>query len=236
MSLEEFLAVDSMFLDEIKNIDYFSVREHPDKVKRLSYMKAFAYMEDAAAQYDLGMLCAFGEDGVEKDWEMAKKLLHKAADGNVSDAMAFLSIIYMEEMAASLIEAWNKEESEEEYYPKVDLLFNKGAKNLARALTCCNELALKIYTGAMKKDWNQGEFRKTLLEKTNFSLQSYVEELRIKNDGWSNYVLGVFSLRGIGVMQDVEQARKYFLRGAELGDFSSKQELKNPLFMLDEDE
>ena len=106
----------------------------------LSDLRVAVDAGDAVAQYELGMLYAFGESGVEKDWEIAKELFRKSADGHVSNAMAFLCIMYMEEMAAALIDAWKREESEEEYYPKVEPLFNEGAKNLACALTYCNEL------------------------------------------------------------------------------------------------
>ena len=82
-------------------------------------LKAAADTGDAAAQYELGMLYAFGEKGVEKNWGKAKELFYKAANGHVSNAMAFLSIMYMEEMAATLIDAWNRDETEEEYTPKV---------------------------------------------------------------------------------------------------------------------
>lgn len=222
--------------EKIDNLYYYQVRELPDIAERVNYMKKFANAGDPAAQCELGMLYVFGEDGVERNWGVAKDLFRKAAVGGVSNAMAFLSMICMEQMSDILEEALSKDEPEEKYRPKVIPYFDEAAKNLACALTYCNELAFRIYTGNMKKVWNQGEFGAAFLKRTNLALQPYMEELKRKNDGRSNYVLGIFCLRGIGGLQNIERARNYFLKGAELGDYSSKQELKNPLFMLDDDE
>jgi len=46
----------------------------------------------------------------------------------------------------------------------------------------------------------------------------------------------MIALRGICMEQDLALAKSYFQRGAELGDYNAREELKNPLFVLDDDE
>ena len=224
-------------VEDIKEMDYFSdVRTMEASEKKLAYMKAFAEAGDSAAQFELGELYLFGNDGVEMDWDKAKSLLYKASEDSNSNAMADLILLCMEQMGDVFEEADQKGQKEEEYMPRAMELLREAADNFAKALTHCNRIAFDVYTGNMKMNWNQGETRERLLEETKIALQTYLEEMKQKDDGWSNYVLGILTLRGIGVSKDFNQAKAYFMRGAEKGDFSCKQELKNLLFLLDDED
>ena len=214
--------------EEIKGMDFLDVYRMPDGPEKTSYLMAFAEAGDGGAQYLLGEAYLFGNGGLDQDFEKSKELLQKSADQGNSNAMTDLTLVCME-MFCDL-------NNEAEQMPKAMELMDESAYNLAKALTNYNKLALDIYNGNLKMDWNKGDTRKLLLEKTDNAMQPLLEELKAEDKGYSNYILGMLTVRGIGVAQDINQARMYFERGAELGNYESEFELKNPLFALDDDE
>ncbi len=227
--------------EEIKGMDFIKdVESLPDGPKKTSYMMAFAEAGDSAAQYLLGEAYIFENGGLKRNFKKAKRLLEKSANQGNANAMADLGFLCMELIGDVFEEADQKGETQEEYMPKAMELMDEAALNFAKSLanygTPGFKLAERIYNGNMKMDWNQGNMRELLLEKINTKLQPLIEELKAKDDGYSNYVLGNLAVRGIGLQKDFIQAKAYFEHGAELGNWESKFELENPLFILDDDD
>lgn len=222
--------------EAIKGMDFMDVYRLPEGPEKTSYIMAFAEAGDAAAQYVLGEAYLFETNCVEMDFNKAKELLQKSAAQGNSNSMAELTIVFMELSCDVYDEARRKGEAETEYMPKRMELMNQAAYNLAKALSNYNKIALGIFEGRMKLTWNEGEVRELLLEKTEKAMQPLLEELKKEDEGYSNYVLGMLTMRGIGTPQDINQAKIYFERGAELGNYESKFELENPLFTMDDDE
>lgn len=163
-------------------------------------------------------------------------LLEKSADQGNTNAMADLALLCMELVGDVFEEAERNGDTSEEYMPKAMKLVDQSAFNLAKALMDYNKTAVNVYNGNMKMAWNQGSMRELLLEKTNKALQPLIDELKVTDDGTSNYILGLLTTQGIGIPQDIGQAKQYFERGASLGHFQAKLELGNPLFAFDDDD
>lgn len=222
--------------EAIRAMDIMDVYRLPEGPERTSCLMAFAEAGDGAAQYLLGEAYLFETGGVKRDFGKAKDLLQKSADQGNSNAMADMVLVCMELLLDLYDEAAAKGEAKSEYQPKAMELMDEAAYNLAKALTNYNKLALSIYSGNLKMDWNKGDIREQLLEKTGTAMQPLLEELKAEDQGHSNYILGMLTMRGIGTPQDINQAKMYFERGAELGNYESQFELQNPLFTMDDDD
>jgi len=222
--------------EEIRGIDFMDVYRLPDGPEKTSYLMAFAEAGDGGAQYLLGEAYLFETGGLERDCKKAKELLQKSADQGNSNAMTDLTLVCMELLFDLYDEARAQGKTKEECQPQAEELLDEAAYNLAKALTNYNKLALGIYNGSMKIYWNEGETRKIILEKAAKAMPPLLEELKAEDKGYSNYILGMLTMRGIGTPQNISQAKMYFERGAELGHFESKFELENPLFTMDDDD
>lgn len=219
-----------------EELNYMDVRKIQDPAKRVPLMMAFAEAGDELAQYEVGQLYVMGLDGVEKDTEKGKELLYKAGRGGATNAIALLGQVCIKQALNSVTEGEKQGLSREEYMAKFTAFYDEGADALAWGISTGNELAMDTVSGAFQLGWNEGQLGETLVFATTQALAPRLEELKAKDDGRSNYVLGTIAMRGICMPQDLDLARSYYQRGAELGDYSSKKALENPLLAPDDDE
>lgn len=220
----------------IEGLDYMSVRQYTDDAKRVPLMMAFAEAGDELAQYEVGQMYVMGLCGVEKDIEKGKELLYKAGHGGATNAIAVLGVTCIKQAMNSVTNGETQGRSREEYMADFTAYYDEGADALAWGISTGNEMAMDTLTGKLELGWNQGELAETLVFATNRALAPRLEELKAKDDGWSNYVLGMIALRGVCVPQDLALAKSYFQRGAELGEYNAREALKNPLFLLDDED
>lgn len=220
----------------IEGLDYMDVRKYTDDAKRVPLMMAFAEAGDELAQYEVGQMYVMGLCGVEKDFVKGKELLYKAGYGGATNAIALLGQVCIKQALDSIAEGERQGLPKEEIGARFNAYYDEGADALAWGISTGNELAMDTLTGRLEMGWNQGQLAGTLVNATTQALAPRLEELKAKDDGRSNYVLGMIALRGVCMPQDVALAKSYFQRGAELGDYNAKEELKNPLFVLEDDE
>lgn len=220
----------------IEGLDYMKVRQYTDDAKRIPLMMAFAEAGDELAQYEVGQMYVMGLCGVEKDLEKGKELLYKAGHGGATNAIALLGVTCIKQATNTVYEAETLGLTKEETGARFNAFYDEGADALAWGISTGNEMAMDVLTGKLELGWNQGELAETLVFATTRALAPRLEELKAKDDGRSNYVLGMIALRGVCMSQDVALAKSYFQRGAELGDYNAKEELKNPLFLLDDED
>ena len=220
----------------IEGLDYMDVRKYTDDAKRVPLMMAFAEAGDELAQYEVGQMYVMGLCGVEKDFAKGKELLYKAGHGGATNAIALLGQVCIRQALDSIVEGEQQGLPREEIGARFNAFYDEGADALAWGISTGNELAMDTLTGKLEMGWNQGEMAGTLVKATTQALAPRLEELKARDDGRSNYVLGMIALRGVCMPQDVALAKSYFQRGAELGDYNAKEELKNPLFVLEDDE
>lgn len=220
----------------IEGLDYMDVRKYTDDAKRVPLMMAFAEAGDELAQYEVGQMYVMGLCGVEKDFVKGKELLYKAGYGGATNAIALLGQVCIKQALDSIAEGERQGLPKEEIGARFNAYYDEGADALAWGISTGNELAMDTLTGRLEMGWNQGQLAGTLVNATTQALAPRLEELKAKDDGRSNYVLGMIALRGVCMPQDVALAKSYFQRGAELGDYNAREELKNPLFVLEDDE
>lgn len=220
----------------IEGLDYMKVREYTDDAKRVPLMMAFAEAGDELAQYEVGQMYVMGLCGVEKDYEKGKELLYKAGHGGATNAIALLGVTCIKQATNTVYEAETLGLTKEEAGARFNAFYDEGADALAWGISTGNEMAMDVLTGKLELGWNQGQLAETLVFATTRALAPRLEELKAKDDGHSNYVLGMIALRGVCMPQDLALAKSYFQRGAELGDYNAREELKNPLFLLDDED
>lgn len=220
----------------IDGLNYMDVRKYTDPAKRIPLMMAFADAGDELAQYEVGQLYVMGLDGVKKDYEKGKELLYKAGRGGATNAWALLGQVSIRQALDSVSICEKQGLSHEDSMKVFSTFYDEGAEALATGIASGNEFSMDTVSGAFELGWNQGQLGETLVFATTRALAPKLDELKAKDDGWSNYVLGTIAMRGICMPQDLALARSYYLRGAELGDHNSKTALENPLLSMDEDE
>ncbi len=220
----------------IEGLDYMNVRQYTDDSKRIPLMMAFAEAGDELAQYEVGQMYVMGLFGMERNYEKGKALLYKAGHGGATNAIALLAQVSIKQAMNSVTESETLGLTKEEAGARFNAYYDEGAEALAWGISTGNEMAMDTLTGKLALGWNQGQLAETLVMATTQALAPRLEELKAKDDGRSNYVLGMIALRGVCMPQDLALAKSYFQRGAELGDFNAREELKNPLFLLDDED
>ncbi len=221
---------------QLKNaLDYIDVRFMEDDSKRIPLMFEYAEAGVPQALYDLGKMYLTG-NGIEHNPEKAKEFLLKAGKSGAGDALALLAQICIseafEEVIPEKVERFGQEECQKRFNKKYDT----GVSYLAWALAKGNESAIDIYTGSFPLGWNEGDFGEVLKEATNTAFASYKEKLFEEASGRAFYVLGILSLRGVALPQNIDMAKEFFGKSAALGNTQAKDELKNPLLALPGDE
>ena len=220
----------------IEGLNYMDVRKYTDDTKRVPLMMAFAEAGDELAQYELGQLYVTGQCGVAKDLTKGKELLRQAGHGGATNAITMLASTCFKQAMDFIMNGEGQGLTKEESGARFNAYYDEGADALAWGISTGNEMAMDILSGKLELGWNQNQLAETLVFATTRFLTPRLEELKTKDDGRSNYVLGMIALRGICMPQDIALAKSYFQRGAELGDYNAKEELKNPLFVLEDDE
>lgn len=220
----------------IEGLDYMNVRQYTDDSKRIPLMMAFAEAGDELAQYEVGQLYVTGQCGMEKDLVKGKELLRQAGHGGATNAITMLASTCFRQAMDFIMNNEGQGLTKEEAGARFNAYYDEGADALAWGISTGNEMAMDILSGKLELGWNQNQLAETLVMATTQALAPRLEQLKTTDDGHSNYVLGMIALRGICMPQDLTLAKSYFQRGAELGDYNAKEELKNPLFLLDDED
>lgn len=221
--------------DPIAGLTYMDVRNIQDPAKRVRLMMTFAEKGDGQALYEVGQLYAFGQSGVKKDVEKAKEYFFEAGKRGVVDAIAVMGQVCIKQ-AFNKMKAENSSSNTEDRMKRFWNGYDEGVGHLAYAITCGNVLAMDTVAGTIPLGWNQGEPGEMLMSSVSRVVTRHLPELKETDAPYDNYTLGLLSMRGICMPQDLDAAKAYFQRSAVQGHAKAKQELKNPLFADDEED
>lgn len=221
--------------EQKKSFAYMDVRKIEDPSKRIPLMIEYAEEGVPLALYEVGEMYLLGKE-VERNIEKGKELLYKAGKKGASNAITTLAHFYIyeafQEVRKEKVEQFGQDACMERFSEKYDT----GVSFLAWALSKGNISAIDTYTGAVSLGWNEGSFGETLKRATKVAFEPYRESLLEEATDTAFYILGILSLRGIAVPQDVAVAKEFLEKSALFGNEQAKTELNNPLLSLMEDE
>ena len=221
--------------EQEKAFAYMDVRKIEDPSKRIPLMIKYAEAGVPLALYEIGEMYLLGKD-IECNIEKGKEFLYKAGKQGASGAITTLAHFHIceafYEVSKEKVEQYGQEACMERFSEKYDT----GVTFLAWALSKGNISAIDTYTGAVSLGWNEGSFGETLKRATKVAFEPYRDSLLEEATDTAFYILGILSLRGIAMPQDVVLAREFLEKSALLGNEQAKTELNNPLLSLMEDE
>lgn len=223
--------------EQKKALDYMDVRKIENASKRIPLMLEYAEAGVPLALYEAGEMYLSGK-GIERNIDKGKEYLLKAGQKGASNPITVLARFCIceafEEIKAEKVEQFGQDACMERFSEKYDT----GVTYLAWALSKGNISAIETYTGSLSLGWNEGSFGETLKRATTAAFEPYREQLVEEGTDTGLYVLGILSIRGVAMPQDLVAARAFLEKSAMLGNKEAKNELENPLFALlgEEDE
>jgi TPR repeat protein len=193
-------------------------------------MKSISDDMDAAAAGDVNALTRLGYryaagDGVTKDIRTARYYLERAAAAGDSDAQFNLGLIFHNGEAGNhdLTRAMHWYEAAAKQN-NADAFFNlavihetgeTGSVNREKALECYEAAARLHHVGAL---FNLGNFWRATGAPDAFRAAHYYEEAAEQGHAAAAFNLGWMYEHGSGVDKDLDTARRWYSRAAELGD------------------
>lgn len=221
--------------EQKKAFAYMDVRKIEDASKRVPLMLEYAEDGVPLALYEVGEMYLLGKE-IERNVEKGKEFLFRAGKKGASNAITTLAhfCIYgaFEEVSEDKVEKFGQDVCMKNFSVKYD----EGVTYLAWALSKGNVSAIDTYTGDLSLGWNEGSFGETLRRATKTAFEPYKEGLLEESTDTAFYILGILSLRGVAVSQDITAAKFYLEKSAALGNEKAQKELESPLFSFTDDE
>jgi len=218
--------------EDIKNLSYEKARFYvsTDNFMETAYKVAFAKAGHPDAFFDLAIDYISGNEIVEEDINKAEVLLLEAYNRKNLKAATILALINFTKAENALLESDDTYDSKEKRIAQINALFARGGQYFAEALAIYDPEAVDIYCEGFSALCQEDDSVNFPLNSVNRALPKTIEALHSENTGRSNYVLGMFYLKGIGVEPDVFQAKSYLETAAALGSSDAQEELQNPIF------
>lgn len=196
----------------------FAQTEQTDTLVDVPAYIAAAERGDVDAQAYLGLLYAFGQQGVQRDYAQAAHWFRMAAEQGEPTAQYNLAIFY--------IEGWGVEKDTVQAHKWYDLAFEQDntLPPLIVERPATNDITLTLPTTSKKKGKKGGKIDSKTKAKFAEAIKKYRPRAEA-GDAIAQYNLGVLYNEGIGTQRNYHEALKWFRMAADQGDADAQNNL-----------